>query len=161
MPKLIAAPASKPSRRTRKRRCFPSPTVASSPSSQPGASSSTSGLPSPNGARRASSVPPVEVEGRDRAARALPVALGARDEHDRSVVQVDEPRRDDADHALVPALARDDVRAAALVRLGPFLDLRCGLAEDASLDGLALAIQLLELVREAARLVGVVGQEQL
>src|SRR5207245_5124031 len=64
------------------------------------------------------------------------------------------------DHALVPVLACDDVRAAALVRLGPRFELRGGLAEDASLDGLALAVQLLELVRETARLVGVVGQEQ-
>ena len=54
-PNAIALPASLPSRRTRKRRCLPSPTVASSPSSQPGASSVTSGLPSPNGASRASS----------------------------------------------------------------------------------------------------------
>ena len=38
-PNAIALPASRPSRRTRKRRCLPSPTVASSASPQPGASS--------------------------------------------------------------------------------------------------------------------------
>ena len=180
-PNAIALPASLPSRRTRNRRCLPSPTVARSPSSQPGASSVISGLPRPNGASRASSVhrssvkrvprgttasmrvtgcrssstsspaacsanaranastfsgliespaaarwppqrpsssahaakPAVQVERRDRPPRALPVAVRAGDQHDRPVEALDEPRRDDADHALVPALAGDDVRVTA------------------------------------------------
>ena len=45
--------------------------------------------------------------------------------------------------------------------LGPLLDLRRRLAEDPRLDRLPLAVQLLELVREPPRLVGVVGQQQL
>ena len=51
----------------------------------------------------------VQVEGADRPARALPVALGARDQHDRPVVPLDEARGDDADDALVPVGAGDDV----------------------------------------------------
>ena len=61
----------------------------------------------------------------------------------------------------MPAFAGDDVRAAAALRLRPLVDLRRRLAEDARLDGLPLAVQLLEVVREPFRLVGVVGEEQL
>ena len=43
----------------------------------------------------------------DRAAGAFPVAVRARDEDDRAVVALDEPRGDDADHALVPVGAGD------------------------------------------------------
>src|SRR5581483_3312684 len=83
---------------------------------------------------------PVEVERGDRAARPLPVAVGARDEHDGAVKPLDEPRRDDADHALVPALAGDDVRASRTQVLGPLVDLLERLAEDARLDRLPLAV---------------------
>ncbi len=55
----------------------------------------------------------MQVERRDRAAGALPVAFRPRDQHDRAVEALDEPRRDDADHAFVPALAGDDVCAIA------------------------------------------------
>ena len=58
---------------------------------------------------RALPQPVVEIEARDRAPRALPVAVGAGDQHDRPVVALDEPRGDDADHALVPAGAGDHV----------------------------------------------------
>ena len=102
----------------------------------------------------------VQVERRDRPARALPVALRPGDQHDRAVEALDEARRDDADHALVPVLARDDVCAALAQLLGPLLDLLRRLAEDARLDGLPVAVQILELVREPARVVGVVGEEQ-
>ena len=51
---------------------------------------------------------------------------------------------DDADHALVPVLARHDVGAAAALGLRPFLDLGDRLADDAALHRLALPVQLLE-----------------
>jgi hypothetical protein len=104
--------------------------------------------------------PAVQVEGRDRAAGALPRRVGARDQDDGAVVALDEPRRDDADHALVPLGAREHVGAAAALRLGPRLDLRDRLAQDALLDLLSLAVQVLELAREQIRLPPVVGQEQ-
>ena len=102
----------------------------------------------------------MQVERRDRAAGALPLLVAARDQDDRPVVALDEPRGDDADHALVPALARDDVAAAAPAALGPRLDLRDRLAQDALLDRLALAVQAFELLGELLRLAVVLGQEQ-
>ena len=59
-----------------------------------------------------------------RPAGALPVALRAGDQDDRPAVALDQARGDDPDHALVPALARDDVAAPAAACLGPGLD-RC------------------------------------
>ena len=103
----------------------------------------------------------VQVERGDRAAGALPVAVRARDEHDRAVVALDEPRGDDADHALVPVGAGDGVGAAGALLGRPRLDLGHGLAEDPALDRLALAVQLLERVGEPARLGLVLGEEQL
>ena len=104
--------------------------------------------------------PGVQVERRHRPARPLPLAVGAGDDHDRPVVALDEPRGDDADHAFVPTLARDDVAAPAAARLGPRLDLVDRLARDPLLDGLPLAVQRLELLGERPGLVGVLGQQQ-
>src|SRR5215208_248322 len=87
----------------------------------------------------------VQVEACDRAAGSLPVALGARDQDDRPRVALDQPRGDDADHALVPVRARDDVRPTPTLRLRPRLDLLDGLAQDPLLHGLALSVQLLQL----------------
>ena len=75
----------------------------------------------------------------------------AGDQDDGPVEALDEARGDDPDHALVPVLARDDVAAPAALRLGPRLDLGDRLAQDPVLDRLALAVQLLELARRAAR----------
>ena len=95
----------------------------------------------------------VQVEGAAGAARALPVAAGrAGDQHDRPAVALDEPRGDDADHALVPVRAGDDVAAVRAALLGPGLDLVDRGAEDPLLDGLPLAVQLLELLGEPRRL---------
>ena len=77
-PNAIALPASRPSRRTRKRRCLPSPTVASSPSPQPGASSVSAGLPSPNGASRASSAHRSSVSSAPRGDDRVDRVTGAR-----------------------------------------------------------------------------------
>src|SRR4051795_4095161 len=103
----------------------------------------------------------MEVERWDRAPRPLPVAVGARDQNDGPAEALDEPRCDDADHTLVPVLSGDNVCTSRALVLRPLLDLRRCLAEDARLDRLALAVQVLERVRESTRLVGVVGQEEL
>src|SRR2546423_13245624 len=69
----------------------------------------------------------VQVERRDRTARALPFALGACDQHDGTVEALDETRRDDPDHAFVPVLAGNDVRPPLLLLVRPILDLLHGL----------------------------------
>ena len=103
----------------------------------------------------------MQVERSGRAAGALPLLPGSGDQHHRPVEALDEPRGDDADHTLVPALVGEHVAAPGALRLGPLVDLRERLAQDSALDALALAVQLLELVRELAGLVGVVGEQQL
>ena len=103
----------------------------------------------------------VQVERRDRAARADPAFLPGREQHDGPAEALDEPRGDDSDHAPMPVLAREHVAAAALRRLGPLANLRDRLAKDALLDGLAVAVQGLELAGEALRFGRVVGQEHL
>ena len=102
----------------------------------------------------------MQVERRYRSPRALPVAVRAGDHHDGPVVALDEARRDDADHALVPALAGDDVAAPSAARLRPGLDLGDRLPQDPLLDRLALAIQRLELLSQLERLALVLGEEQ-
>jgi hypothetical protein len=109
---------------------------------------------------RAGAEAAVQVERRDRATRALPCRLGAGDQDDRPVVALDEPRRDDPDHPLVPLLARDDVAAGAAPRRGPRLDLLDRLAQDPLLHRLPLAVQVLELAREQLRLVLRLRQQQ-
>ena len=47
----------------------------------------------------------------------------------------------------------DHVPEAAALRLGPLLDLADGVAQDALLDGLPVAVERLELAGEPARLV--------
>src|SRR5439155_22384178 len=102
----------------------------------------------------------VEVERPRRAARPLPSALGPGDEHDRAYVALDETRGDDADHALVPVLARDDVAALTAPRFRPRVDLVHRSAQDPLLDGLSLAIQALELLGEPPGLAVILGEQQ-
>ena len=109
------------------------------------------------GARRQACV---QVERGDRAARSLPLLVGAGDQDNGPVVALDEARGDDADHALVPALARDHVAAAAAAALRPRLHFGDCLAQDPLLDRLALPVQPFELLGEALRLALVLGQEQ-
>ena len=77
------------------------------------------------------------------------------------MVPLHEPRRDDADDALVPVLAGEDVRGPALHRLWPLLDLHDRSSQDPILDGLAIPIQLLQTVRERARLLAILSQQEL
>ena len=103
----------------------------------------------------------VQVEGRHRPARALPRVVAAGDHHDRAPVPLHEPRGDDADHALVPVLAPEHVPAPAPQLLGPGVDAGDRLAQDPVLDGLPVAVERLELGRQALCLVRVVGEDQL
>ena len=72
----------------------------------------------------------VQVEARHRPAGSLPAVAFAGDQHDGAAEPLDEPRGDDADHALVPALAPDDVGTAAALLRRPGVDGGDGLAED-------------------------------
>ena len=62
-PNAIAEPPSRPCWRTRKRRCFPSPTVLAAAASTHATRSVDSGLPRPNGASRSSSCARSSVSG--------------------------------------------------------------------------------------------------
>src|SRR5205823_6188853 len=97
----------------------------------------------------------------ERPPGALPLAVRARDQDDGPVEALDQPRRDDPDHALVPVLAREDVAASPARRLGPGLHLRDRRAEDPVLDRLPVAIQLLELRGEPVGLVAILRQQEL
>src|SRR5664280_1901905 len=108
---------------------------------------------------RASDDAAVQVEGRDRAARPLPVAAGAGHQHHRAREALHQPRGDNADNALVPVLAGDHVGAPAPLRFGPGLDLLNSVAQDPVLDYLALAVQLLEPPRLPVRLLLVLAQQ--
>ena len=87
--------------------------------------------------------------------------VGPGDQDDRAVEALDEARRNDPDHALVPVLAPDHVAAAALLRLGPRLDLGDRRSQDPVLDRLPVLVQQLELAGEPLRLLGVGRQQQL
>ena len=63
---------------------------------------------------------------------------------------LDEARGDDPDHALVPVLVPEHVPAPSPLRLGQRVHGRDRVAQDPILDGLALAIQLLERRRRNA-----------
>src|SRR5262245_21741692 len=87
----------------------------------------------------------MEIERRDRASRALPLVAAARDEDDGAVEPLDESRGHDADHALVPVLAPQHIRAPAPAGLRPFRDLLHGGPQHPVLDRLAVPVQHLEL----------------
>ena len=103
----------------------------------------------------------MEVELGDRSTRAFPAVRARRNEHDGSVIALHEPRRDDADHALMPVLVPQHVAAARASRLGPRLDERVRLAQDSLLDSLPLAVQVLELRGQPVGLDAVLGEQQL
>ena len=94
----------------------------------------------------------VQVERRDRAPGARPLLVAARDEHDRAVEALDEPRRDDPDHPAVPVLAGEHVAAAALLRFRPLGNLGESLTQDPVLDRLAVAVEASRARPRAGRL---------
>ena len=71
-----------------------------------------------------------QVEARDRAAGARALVVFEGDQHARAVVALGDPGGDDADHARVPALGREDVGGGCAL-LG---DLGLGLEADPRLD---------------------------
>ena len=93
----------------------------------------------------------VQVVGGDRAAAALAALAVERDQDDGPRVALDEARGDDADHALVPALAGGHEHAVAALERAAALDLGGGGAQDRVLDALALAVALLELLGQRLR----------
>src|SRR5436190_1150635 len=133
-PNAIAGPASRPRWRTRKRRCFPSPTVPSSGSSQSPMRSVTPGLPSPHGARR----PRSPHWGSPTAAPGTTAPQAGRG-----------------------AKSTTRSRAAAPTRLRPRLDLRDRGSGDPLLDRLPLPVERLGLLAELGGLSGIVRKEQL
>ena len=84
------------------------------------------------------------------------------DQDDRAVVALDEPRRDDPDHALVPVLAGDDVPAPA-ARVASGHSSTCGEASRRIRSSTACRSRLSSSSSrgEARGLVLVVGEEQL
>jgi hypothetical protein len=86
--------------------------------------------------RRTRVEPAEQVEGRDRAPRARALGAVERDHHARAVVMLGDPRRDDPDHAGMPAVAGEHVRRRR-ARVG---DLRLGLEQDAGLGVAALGV---------------------
>ena len=109
---------------------------------------------------RARRKPAVEIELGDRATGALPALAALRDEDDRPVEPLDEPRGDDPDHTLVPALVPEDVAAPRALDGRQRVDARRRLAEDPLLDALPLAVQILELRRERVGLRAIFRQEE-
>ncbi len=126
-PSVSGRPAARSRRSGSRARDRPSSRTASACAANAAANASRSdgSIESPAAARwppkrsqvlRAGAERAVQVERRQRAARALPVAVAAGDQDDRPVEALDEARGDDPDHALVPVLAPDHVAAPAALR---------------------------------------------
>ena len=106
---------------------------------------------------RARVQPAQQVERRDRAARAGALLAVQRDQHRGAVVALGDPRRDDPDHARVPALGRQHVGVGRRV-LG---HQRLGLEADPRLHVAALGVHAVELLRDRLRALAVLGEQQL
>ena len=107
--------------------------------------------------RRRGVQPAEQVEGRDGAPRAGALVAVEGDQDGRAVMALGDPRRDDPDHARVPAVGGEH-EGRRVTRLR---HLRLGLEPDAGLDVLALRVRRVELRRDGAGAVRVRGQQQL
>src|SRR5919198_490377 len=116
--------------------------------------------PEPREMIRTGGEPAVEVERARRSTGSLPLAFATRDQDDGAVVSLDEPRRDDPDHAFVPVLSREHVGVLTPFWLGPRLDLFDRFPQDPLFDRLPVAVELVEAVGEPARLLPILGEEQ-
>src|SRR6185436_1173558 len=96
----------------------------------------------------------VEVDAPDAPSGSAPDLAVERDDQGRPMKALRQPRGDDADDALVPAVAGDDDRAP-----GPVADEAHRLADHRLLDGAALRVAALELRRERPRLHHVVRHQ--
>ena len=102
-----------------------------------------------------------QVEAADGAARTLAHAVAIDgNEHDRAAVAVAQPRADDADHALMPALSGEHDHLV-LDRVVFAFELRERLLEDFVLGRLAQLVLLAQLGGEVHRTVEVLRQKQL
>ena len=88
----------------------------------------------------------VQVVIRHGAAAALAAPAVQRDQDDRAAVPLDQARCDDADHALVPALARGHEDAIAALERSAAGDLGCRRTQDRILHLLTFAIARLDLL---------------
>jgi hypothetical protein len=104
--------------------------------------------------------PGVQVVCGDAAPRALGTLVADRDQHHRPAVALDQTRRHDPDHALVPVGRRQHVGAALSPDGVASLHLLCGQLEDLFLDRLAAAVQALEFRGQLTGTIIVIGQQQ-
>ena len=103
---------------------------------------------------------PPEIDAEDRARRARRLLAVQRQREGRPAKPLFQPRRDNADHAGRPALARHDDAGAALVEPERRERLRLGLGEHGDLDALALAIEPVEFGGDPGGFGGVGGRQQ-
>ena len=104
----------------------------------------------------------VQIEAGDAAPRAAPSPLAVeRDDDDGTVVALDQPRGDDADHARVPALTREHQPVGFLHLVGELAPRRFGGRVDLPLGRPALRIRAPELFGDLLRPLLVVGKQQL
>ena len=98
-----------------------------------------------------------QVDLAHRATRTASDTVFDREQQRRHVITVGQTARYDTLDALVPALAAHDDRATAVISL---LDLRHGIARELCFNLATLAIDLLELGRQCARLDRIAGKQQ-
>ena len=99
-----------------------------------------------------------QVERRDRASRARSLLAVERDQHGRAMMALGDPRRDDPDHARMPAVGGEDVGSGARRARGDEL---LGLEQDPRLHVAPLDVDGVELGGDGARALDVGGQQQL
>ena len=101
----------------------------------------------------------VEIEAGDAPARSLADVAVEGDQEGRPAVALHHPRGDDADHAGMPAIAREHEAGIAL-RVGGPLDLLQRLVEDALVQRLPLDVEPLQPPRQRGGLRRVVAEQQ-
>ena len=103
-----------------------------------------------------------EIDALDRAARSLAQLAVHADDEGRPAVAFDQPARDDADHADMPAFALDHERRRQSLAVGAVeaLDARDRLVQHLALDGAALGVELVQPERQRADLLRIVAGQQ-
>ena len=101
----------------------------------------------------------VEIEAGDAPARALADVAVEGDEERRPAVALHHARGDDADHAGMPAVAREHEAGVAL-QVGDLLDLLERLVEDPLVQRLPLDVEPLQPPRQRGGLVRIVGEQE-
>src|SRR6185369_17934533 len=97
-----------------------------------------------------------EIEPVGRAPRSFADVAVEGDDAGRPLIVLAQPARDDADHAGMPALARNQYHGASRLRR----DMRVRRLQHRRLDRLALAVETVEVDGNGARLVRIVGRQQ-